>query len=158
MQISWLGLEGKSVIVTGAASGIGKAVAQEFLNCGANVAVCDLNPQTPEFEINENKYLKYIFGGENKDGLAKGRAMESRLGYNIDNYNEFDKLIKSNIGKYPARHKDSTPHGEKYEVNIVVRGLKGKQAKILVGVMDDGIPKLTTLYIDKLKESDLRYE
>ena len=54
MQISWLGLEGKSVIVTGAASGIGKAVAQEFLNCGANVAVCDLNPQTPEFEINEN--------------------------------------------------------------------------------------------------------
>ena len=54
MQISWLGLEGKSVIVTGAASGIGKAVAQEFLNCGANVAVCDLNPQTPEFESNEN--------------------------------------------------------------------------------------------------------
>ena len=54
METSWLGLEGKSVIVTGAASGIGKAVAQEFLNCGANVAVCDLNPQTPEFEINEN--------------------------------------------------------------------------------------------------------
>lgn len=111
-----------------------------------------------KFEVNENKYLKYIFGGENKEGLAKGRAIESRLGYNIDNYKDFDKLIKSNIGKYPARHKDSTPYGEKYEVNIVVRGLKGKQAKILVGVMDDGIPKLTTLYIDKLKESDLRYE
>lgn len=110
-----------------------------------------------KFEVNENKYLKYIFGGENKDGLAKGRAIESRLGYNIDNFKDFDKLIKSNIGKYPARHKSSTPHGEKYEVNIVVRGLKGKQAKILVGVMDYGIPKLTTLYIDKLKESDLKY-
>lgn len=111
-----------------------------------------------KFEVNENKYLKYIFAGENKDGLAKGRAIESRLGYNIDNYKDFDKLIKSNIGKYPARHKSSTPHGEKYEVNIVLRGLKGKQAKILIGVMDDGIPKLTTLYIDKLKESDLKYE
>lgn len=111
-----------------------------------------------KFEVNENKYLKYIFGGENKDGLAKGRAIESRLGYNIDNYKEFDKLIKSNIGKYPARHKASTPHGEKYEVNMVVKGLKGKQAKILVGVMDDGVPKLTTLYIDKLKESDLNHE
>ena len=109
-------------------------------------------------EVNENKYLKYIFGGENKDGLAKGRAIESRLGYNKDNYKEFDKLIKTNIGRYPARHKESTPHGEKYEVNMVVRGLKGKQAKVLVGVMDNGIPKLTTIHIDKLKESDLRYE
>ena len=111
-----------------------------------------------KFEVNENKYLKYIFGGENKDGLAKGRAIESRLGYNKDNYKEFDKLIKTNIGRYPARHKESTPHGEKYEVNMVVRGLKGKQAKVLVGVMDNGIPKLTTIHIDKLKESDLRYE
>ena len=111
-----------------------------------------------KFEVNENKYLKYIFGGENKEWLAKGRAIESRLGYNIGNYIEFDKLIKSNISKYPARHKASTPHGEKYEINIVVRGLKGKQAKVLMGVMDDGIPKLTTLYIDKLKESDLNYE
>ena len=41
---------------------------------------------------------------------------------------------------------------------MVVKGLKGKQAKILVGVMDDGVPKLTTLYIDKLKESDLNHE
>lgn len=111
-----------------------------------------------KFEVNENKYLKYIFGGENKDGLAKGRAIESRLGYNKDNYKEFDKLIKTNIGRYPARHKESTPHGEKYEVNMVVRGLKGKQAKVLVGVMDNGIPKLTTVHIDKLKESDLMYE
>lgn len=121
------------------------------------------NPNTilnnaDKFEVNENKYLKYIFGGENKEGLAKGKAIESRLGYNIDNYIEFDKLIKSNISRYPARHKYSTPHGEKYEVNMVVRGLKGKQAKVLVGIMDDGIPKLTTLHIDKLKESDLRYE
>ena len=34
MNNDWLELEGKTVIVTGAASGIGKAVAQEFLNIG----------------------------------------------------------------------------------------------------------------------------
>ena len=33
---SWLDLEGKSIIVTGAASGIGLACAQELLNDGAN--------------------------------------------------------------------------------------------------------------------------
>lgn len=42
MNNEWLELEGKTVIVTGAASGIGKAVAQEFLNIGANVVISDM--------------------------------------------------------------------------------------------------------------------
>ena len=54
MEQSWLNLENKTVLVTGGASGIGKAVAQEFLNTGANVVVCDLSPNEPEFEMNEN--------------------------------------------------------------------------------------------------------
>ena len=32
---SWLGIEGKSIIVTGGASGIGYAAVQELLNDGA---------------------------------------------------------------------------------------------------------------------------
>ncbi|MBQ1461665.1 MAG: SDR family NAD(P)-dependent oxidoreductase, partial [Selenomonas sp.] len=47
---SWLNLEGKTAVVTGGASGIGKAVAQAFLDNGANVVVCDMNPQAPEFD------------------------------------------------------------------------------------------------------------
>ena len=42
MNNDWLELEGKTVIVTGAASGIGKAVAQEFLNIGANVVISEM--------------------------------------------------------------------------------------------------------------------
>ena len=48
---SWLNLEGKTAVVTGGASGIGKTVAQSFLDNGANVVVCDMNPDEPEFEL-----------------------------------------------------------------------------------------------------------
>ncbi|OUQ55609.1 sorbitol-6-phosphate 2-dehydrogenase [Tyzzerella sp. An114] len=54
MYNSWLNIENKVVIVTGGASGIGKAIAQEYLNNGANVIVCDMNPKEPEFVLNEN--------------------------------------------------------------------------------------------------------
>ncbi|MGI6511305.1 MAG: SDR family oxidoreductase [Catenisphaera adipataccumulans] len=42
----WLGLDGKTVIVTGGASGIGKHVVETLLAAGADVAVVDLNVET----------------------------------------------------------------------------------------------------------------
>ncbi|KAK4162027.1 hypothetical protein QBC43DRAFT_322716 [Cladorrhinum sp. PSN259] len=37
--------QGKTVIITGAAGGLGKATADAFLAAGANVVICDVNPQ-----------------------------------------------------------------------------------------------------------------
>lgn len=51
MNNDWLELEGKTVIVTGAASGIGKEVAQEFLNIGANVVISDMAENAPELSL-----------------------------------------------------------------------------------------------------------
>jgi NAD(P)-dependent dehydrogenase (short-subunit alcohol dehydrogenase family) len=39
-------LKGKGAVVTGAASGIGKAIATAFVESGASVLVCDLNAET----------------------------------------------------------------------------------------------------------------
>ena len=39
----WLGLEGRVAAVTGAASGMGKAIAEEFARAGAHVALLDVN-------------------------------------------------------------------------------------------------------------------
>lgn len=41
--MSWLGLEGKRAVVTGAAGGIGKAIAKAFREAGAEVALLDLD-------------------------------------------------------------------------------------------------------------------
>lgn len=38
-------LAGKSVLVTGAASGLGKAIAEKFLKAGAKVTICDINEE-----------------------------------------------------------------------------------------------------------------
>lgn len=38
-------VQGKTVIVTGAAGGLGKAIADTYLAASANVVICDVNPQ-----------------------------------------------------------------------------------------------------------------
>jgi 3-oxoacyl-[acyl-carrier protein] reductase len=43
-----LRIDGQSIIVTGAASGIGRATAELFVEAGATVTACDLNPIEPK--------------------------------------------------------------------------------------------------------------
>ena len=59
-------LEGKSAIITGAASGIGKCIALVYADAGCNVAIADLNKQAADAtaaEINAR-------GGGNAIGVA----------------------------------------------------------------------------------------
>ena len=50
--------DGKKVIVTAGASGIGLAVAQAFLKQGAQVFICDVNPTVLEAVLADNKGLQ----------------------------------------------------------------------------------------------------
>lgn len=111
--MSWLNLEGKTAVVTGAASGIGKAVAQSFLDNGANVVVCDMNPNEPTFELNENSgevlyVVTNVTSAENiADMVVKAKAKFGKLDILVNN-------AGINIPCLLADPKD--PHG-KYELN-----------------------------------------
>ena len=110
---SWLGLKGKTAIVTGAASGIGKAVAQAFLDNGANVVVCDMNPNEPSFDIHEGSG-EMLYVVTNVTQLDSINAMVKAT---VDKFGKIDILVNNagiNIPCLLADPKD--PHG-KYEIN-----------------------------------------
>ena len=124
---SWLGLKGKTAIVTGAASGIGKAVAQAFLDNGANVVVCDMNPNEPSFDIHEGSgQMLYVV-----TNVTQLDSINAMVKATVDKFGKIDILVNNagiNIPCLLADPKD--PHG-KYEINesvyekVVSVNLKG---------------------------------
>jgi len=58
--MDWLGLKGKVAVVTGGASGIGKAVCEAFAECGASTVVADVSKDAGEATCAE---LKDKFAG-----------------------------------------------------------------------------------------------
>lgn len=94
-------------------------------------------PEMPTTNLPEPKFTKYLFGGENPDGLAKGTAFESRLGYNADNWKELQREIKAAAPKYPATIKGSNEYGVNYEQKIVLYGKNGTPANVVVAWFKD---------------------
>jgi NAD(P)-dependent dehydrogenase (short-subunit alcohol dehydrogenase family) len=75
----------KNVIVTGAANGLGKCVAEQFALAGANVVIADLNIEVAkEVATNLSKYNTKI------------------LPYKIDvsNYNEFEQMVNFTLKEF----------------------------------------------------------
>ena len=116
MGKSWLELEGKVAIVTGGASGIGKAVAQEYLNNGANVVVCDMNPTQPEFEMKENSgKMLYVI-----TDVTSGKSVQDMINKAMQEFGKIDVLVNNagiNIPRLLVDPKD--PHGQ-YELDEAV--------------------------------------
>ena len=112
--MSWLNLEGKTAIVTGGASGIGKAVSEEFLEQGANVVVCDMNPQASAFDEKKGKMLYVVTDVTKRDSVAAMVAAAK------EKFGHIDILVNNagiNIPRLLVDPKD--PHG-KYELDDAV--------------------------------------
>lgn len=114
MKDSWLDLEGKTVIVTGGASGIGKAVAQEFLNVGANVAVSDMAEKAPDLEAGQGQFA-YI-----RTDVTKPQEVEEMVRKVTEIFGTIDVLVNNagiNIPRLLVDPKD--PKGQ-YELDEAV--------------------------------------
>lgn len=100
----------------------------------------------------EGKFTNYLFGGNNEDGLPKGRNFDERLGYNIDNWKLLQKEISRKALEYPAVFKGNAGFGEKYEQKMILYGLKGKPANVVVGWIrrPDETVSMTSAYIKEV--------
>lgn len=101
----------------------------------------------------EAKFTRYLFGGDHPEGLAKGKAFSSRLGYGADNWQELQKEITSRAAKYPAVLKGVNGHGKTmYEQKIIVYGENGTPANVIVGwAADDKGTAMASTYIKEVK-------
>ena len=125
MDNSWLGLKGKSVIVTGGASGIGLACVREFLDDGAYVAVCDVNPQPPVIDAGENggKYI-YIHCD-----VTDYKSVSDRVNTVMNEFGTIDVLVNNagiNIPRLlvdPAGVQELTEQIWDKVMNVNVKGL-----------------------------------
>ena len=109
-------------------------------------------PNVDTATIDKNKFEKYLFGGNNVSGLYKGKLIEKRLGYNIDNYKEFEKEILKKAKENPAVNKGSNGHVTRYEQKIIMYNRDGIPTHVKVGWgVDNDKTHLTTVIIEEVK-------
>ena len=89
---------GEVALVTGAASGIGKACVQSFLNRGAAVVAVDVNPDVETLYKNRDDYLGIVAD------LTSVEAIRDTLKQTLHRYGGLDMLVL-NAGIFPGGKK-----------------------------------------------------
>lgn len=112
MNTSWLNLEGKTIVVTGGASGIGYAVVEELLSDGANVVVCDMNPRAPEFADAAEGQVEYIV-----TNVTSAESVGTMVEKTIAKYGRIDAIVNNAGINIPRLLVDE---GNRYELDEAV--------------------------------------
>ncbi len=87
---NWLGLDGRVVIVTGGANGIGRAVAEEFLQDGAKVVVCDIGAEVPRFDGETAENFLYV-----RTDVTSKAAVDEMIHMTVERFGTVDILVNN---------------------------------------------------------------
>lgn len=93
-------IEGKTAIVTGAANGVGLAIARHFVDKGANVMLADMDERALHHEcgaVDDDGNIRYFVGD-----LRERLTMANLLSATLDAYDNVDILINSSRQMLPS--------------------------------------------------------
>ena len=87
------------------------------------------------------------------EGLAKGQAFTSRLGYDLNNWQELRNEILKRAAWYPATFRDNNGYGDRYSQKIVIYGNKRTPANVVVGWLckPDKSVSMSSAYIKEVE-------
>ena len=114
-------LDGKNILITGGGSGIGSAMAQQFSDMGASIAVLGRR----EIKLKETADLI-----KNKGGTAYFHTCDVRntdqineaIDYFLDNMKNIDILVNNAAGNFVSPTEKLSPHAFDSVVGIVLHG------------------------------------
>lgn len=112
-------------------------------------------PNVEKATIADDKFTKYLFAGKNEDGLIKGKLITNKLGYNINNYKEFEKDILNRAEFNPSRVKGENKQGVKYEQRIIFYNKYNTPVNLEVGWLNNSSDThMTSIYINEVKNDE----
>lgn len=115
-------LEKKVAIVTGSASGIGRAIALAFANEGANVVICDINVEGAKAAADEIKKLGYRALAVKAD-ISKENEVKQMAEKTIREFGQVDILVNNagfvNLVLAPFHETDTAEWGMEIDTTFI---------------------------------------
>lgn len=161
-----MNFEGKTVLVTGGSSGIGKAICEEFYNKGAKVIVFDILESDSQYE-----YYKVDITNENEikfalTNISKVDVLVNCAGVYIQKYiedtttEELDKIIDTNLKGTYLITKNVLPLVKQSKGNIINissgLGIAPELTSPAYCMTKSGIIMLTKCLAQQLAEENIR--
>jgi NAD(P)-dependent dehydrogenase (short-subunit alcohol dehydrogenase family) len=116
------GVEGQSVVVTGASQGIGRTIAETFATAGANVAICSrsqdrVDPVAEEIEMEtDSRCLAVECNVRDRDDV------EAFFEAVVEEFGGIDTLVNNAGGEFVAAFDDISPKGWNAIVDLNLGG------------------------------------
>lgn len=112
-----------------------------------------LLPNVDSAIIDDRKFTNYLFGGNHEKGLIKGRLITKELGYDINNYSDFESEILKRIKLYPSNYIDSNNFGQRFETKLIMLSQDHRPVNLVAGWMVDSAgTHMSTIMIKEAKK------